>query len=128
MGVPRVAAKRRYLRWQHSARSATLTLDAQSSGRDRRSRGASIANTTAKPSGVKRYFAGPSRNTTEVKTQSDGERRHQRRHGDAGRLHAVSLLNYLCGAVDAYEQITNAWRLFKTMDEAGKVPSHCPQC
>ena len=30
---------------------------------------ASIAKTTARPSGVKRYFAGPSRNTTEVKTQ-----------------------------------------------------------
>src|SRR6266478_2488424 len=30
---------------------------------------ASIANTTAYPSGVNRYFAGPSRNTTEVKTQ-----------------------------------------------------------
>ncbi len=30
---------------------------------------ASIANTTANPSGVNRYFAGPSRNTTEVKTQ-----------------------------------------------------------
>ena len=31
------------------------------------------------------------------------------------------LLNYLCGAVDADEQITNAWRLFKTMDEAVEV-------
>ena len=30
---------------------------------------ASIANTTASPSGVKRNFAGPSRNTTEVNTQ-----------------------------------------------------------
>src|SRR5207302_11047165 len=30
---------------------------------------ASIANTTARPNGVNRYFAGPSRNTTEVKTQ-----------------------------------------------------------
>ena len=31
------------------------------------------------------------------------------------------LLNYLCGAVDADEQITNAWRLFKTKDEAVEV-------
>jgi hypothetical protein len=31
------------------------------------------------------------------------------------------LLNCLCGAVDADEQITNAWRLFKTMDEAVEV-------
>src|SRR6202043_1005172 len=30
---------------------------------------ASIANTTASPSGVNRYLAGPSRNTTEVNTQ-----------------------------------------------------------
>ena len=30
---------------------------------------ASIANTTASPSGVNRYFAGPSRNTTDVNTQ-----------------------------------------------------------
>ena len=28
-----------------------------------------MANTTARPSGVNRYFAGPSRNTTEVNTQ-----------------------------------------------------------
>ena len=28
-----------------------------------------MANTTASPSGVNRYFAGPSRNTTDVKTQ-----------------------------------------------------------
>ena len=28
-----------------------------------------MANTTASPSGVNRYLAGPSRNTTEVKTQ-----------------------------------------------------------
>src|SRR5262245_42214300 len=30
---------------------------------------ASMANTTARPSGVNRYFGGPSRNTTEVNTQ-----------------------------------------------------------
>ena len=28
-----------------------------------------MANTTAKPSGVNRYFAGPCRNTTETNTQ-----------------------------------------------------------
>ena len=28
-----------------------------------------MAKTTARPSGVNRYLAGPSRNTTEVKTQ-----------------------------------------------------------
>ena len=31
------------------------------------------------------------------------------------------LLNYLCGAVDADEQITDAWRLVKTMDKAVEV-------
>ena len=31
------------------------------------------------------------------------------------------LLNYQCGAVDAYEQITNAWNKFKTLEEAEEV-------
>ena len=33
------------------------------------------------------------------------------------------LLNYLCGAVDAYEQITNTWKRFKTLEEAKKAAS-----
>jgi len=37
--------------------------------RARKPVGASIANTTASPSGVNRYFEGPSRNMTEVNTQ-----------------------------------------------------------
>jgi hypothetical protein len=31
------------------------------------------------------------------------------------------LLNYQCGAVDAHEQITNAWNKFKTLEEAEEV-------
>jgi hypothetical protein len=31
------------------------------------------------------------------------------------------LLNYMCGAVDAHEQITNDWKGFKTMEEAENV-------
>jgi hypothetical protein len=31
------------------------------------------------------------------------------------------LLNYLCGAVDAHELITNSWKQFKTLEEAAKV-------
>ena len=31
------------------------------------------------------------------------------------------LLNYLCGAVDAHDQITDAWNKFKTLDEAEEV-------
>ena len=31
------------------------------------------------------------------------------------------LLNYLCGAVDAHEEITNSWTWFKTVDDAEKV-------
>jgi hypothetical protein len=31
------------------------------------------------------------------------------------------LLNYLCGAVDAHEEITDSWTRFKTVDEAQKV-------
>jgi hypothetical protein len=33
------------------------------------------------------------------------------------------LLNYLCGAVDAHEQITDSWGRFETMEEAEKVAS-----
>jgi hypothetical protein len=31
------------------------------------------------------------------------------------------LLNYLCGAIDAHEQITNAWKRFETIIEAEKA-------
>jgi hypothetical protein len=31
------------------------------------------------------------------------------------------LLNYLCGAVDAHEQITNSWNRIQTMKEAGAI-------
>lgn len=31
------------------------------------------------------------------------------------------LLNYLCGAVDAHDEITNAWKRFKTMQEAEQI-------
>ena len=33
------------------------------------------------------------------------------------------LLNYMCGAIDGHEQITNAWKRFKTLEEAEKVAS-----
>jgi hypothetical protein len=31
------------------------------------------------------------------------------------------LLNYLCGAVDAHGEITNAWKQFKTLEEAEQI-------
>ena len=31
------------------------------------------------------------------------------------------LLNYMCGAVDAHDLITNSWKRFKTLEEAAKV-------
>ena len=31
------------------------------------------------------------------------------------------LLNYLCGAADAHDQITNAWKRFKTLEEAERA-------
>jgi hypothetical protein len=31
------------------------------------------------------------------------------------------LLNYLCGAVDAHDEITNTWKRFKTMQEAEQI-------
>ena len=31
------------------------------------------------------------------------------------------LLNYLCGAVDAHDQVTNSWKRFQTLGEAEKV-------
>ena len=37
------------------------------------------------------------------------------------------LLNYQCGAVDAYEQITNAWNKFKTLEEAEESRRQCPR-
>ena len=33
------------------------------------------------------------------------------------------LLNYMCGALDAHEQITNAWTRFKSLEEAEKTAS-----
>jgi hypothetical protein len=33
------------------------------------------------------------------------------------------LLNYMCGAVDAHAQITNAWTRFKTLEEAQETAS-----
>ena len=33
------------------------------------------------------------------------------------------LLNYMCGAVDAHELITDAWKRFKTLEEAKKAAS-----
>ena len=33
------------------------------------------------------------------------------------------LLNYMCGAVDAHEQITDSWKRFKTMEEAQQTAS-----
>jgi hypothetical protein len=33
------------------------------------------------------------------------------------------LLNYMCGAIDAQEQITNTWKRFKTVEEAEEVAS-----
>jgi hypothetical protein len=33
------------------------------------------------------------------------------------------LLNYLCGAVDAHDQITNAWKRFSTLAEAERIAS-----
>ena len=33
------------------------------------------------------------------------------------------LLNYLCGAVDAHDQITNGWKRFSTLEEAERIAS-----
>jgi hypothetical protein len=33
------------------------------------------------------------------------------------------LLNYMCGAIDAHEQITDTWKRFKTLEEAEKTAS-----
>ena len=44
-----------------------------------------MANTTARPSGVNRYRAGPSRKTHRGEHARDGERGDERRHGDSGR-------------------------------------------
>jgi hypothetical protein len=38
-------------------------------------------------------------------------------HRQASRF----LLNYLCGAVDAHQQITNAWKRVETMKQAGAI-------
>jgi hypothetical protein len=49
------------------------------------------------------------------------------RHGRGGNAEHRQpnrfLLNYLCGAVDADEEITNAWERFKTLEEAENVAS-----
>ena len=31
------------------------------------------------------------------------------------------LLNYLCGAVDAHDQVTDAWNKIKTLEEAEEI-------
>jgi hypothetical protein len=49
------------------------------------------------------------------------------RHGRGGNAEHREpnrfLLNYLCGAIDADEEITNAWGRFKTLEEAEDVSS-----
>jgi hypothetical protein len=44
------------------------------------------------------------------------------RGGNADHRHPNRfLLNYQCGAVDAHDQITNAWNRFKNLDEAEEI-------
>ena len=43
-----------------------------------------MAKTTAKPSGVKRYFRGSLEKDHRRKHAADGERRNKRRHGNSG--------------------------------------------
>jgi hypothetical protein len=49
------------------------------------------------------------------------------RHGRGGNAEHCEpnrfLLNYLCGAIDAHEEVTNAWGRFKTLEEAEDVAS-----